>query len=262
VDSALYTGHVRHRRNEGVSHSFRYSVFMVLLDLDELDRVFLGRWLWSTKRPAPAWFRREDYFGDPNAPLSASARDAVESELGWRPTGPIRLLTNLRYFGYRMNPVSFYFCYDPPGKRVDALILEVTNTPWGERHVYVVDTRMTRREARFDKAMHVSPFFEMDYVYRCRFSIPGNRLGIRIESWRNGNRSFDATLGLRRAPVTGWTLAYALARYPFMTAKVAVAIYWQAFTLTRLGAHYYPHPDKTDSSRLNEEQNDERTGHA
>ena len=138
MQSCLYNGWVRHRRFAPRAHAFRYRLFMAYLDLTELDHVFRGRWFWSTRRPALAWFRRADYLGNPSVPLDQAVRDAVERDTGMRPRGPIRLLTHLRYFGHGFNPVSFYYCFDPADTRVETIVAEITNTPWAERHAYVL----------------------------------------------------------------------------------------------------------------------------
>ena len=117
---------------------FRYPLFMAYLDLDELPELFDGRLLWSARRPAVAWFRRADYLGAPGTPLDEAVRELVLERTGIGLDGPIRLLTHLRYLGHCFNPVSFYYCYDPPGERVRAVVAHVTNTPWGERHAYVL----------------------------------------------------------------------------------------------------------------------------
>jgi DUF1365 family protein len=106
MNSAIYTGVVRHRRHEPVSHAFQYRMFQLYLDLDELPHILDPFWLWSSRRPAIAWFRRKDHFGDPARPLVDCVRDEVESATGTRPCGPILMLTNLRYFVYAINPVS------------------------------------------------------------------------------------------------------------------------------------------------------------
>ncbi len=115
MNSALYVGQVRHRRLSP-RHEFRYRIFQVYLDLSELDGVFRERWLWSTSGPNVAWFRRKDHLGDCAVPLERAVRDLVEQRTGRRPSGPIRLLTHLRYLGFVMNPVSFYYCFDVVGK--------------------------------------------------------------------------------------------------------------------------------------------------
>ena len=211
------------------------------LDLDELPTLFDGRWLWSSDRPNVAWFRRADHLGPADVPLATAVRELVLREIGRRPVGPVRLLTHLRYFGYVINPVSFYWCHDRDGA-VDAVVAEVHNTPWGERHCYVLDARGAGPDGTFRvrtrKAMHVSPFLDMDYDYRFRIGAPGDRLSVGIENDRDGTRVFEASLALRRR-----SLAASLSRHPFQTAEVAVAIYRQAFRLWWKRVPFHAHPE-------------------
>lgn len=245
MESCLYEGRVVHRRFRPVAHAFEMPLYLLYLDLAELDEVFRGRWLWSATRPALARFRREDHLGDPRVPLDHAVRDLVEARTGARPAGPIRLLTHLRYAGYVINPVSFHFCFDGGGRDVTAIVADVTNTPWGDRHQYVIPVarpgRVQRAESR--KELHVSPFHPMELTYRWRFALPSESLSIRIETL-DGEPTplFDAALALRRREITGASLARALARHPFMTLRVAAGIYWQALRLHRKGARYHRHP--------------------
>ena len=144
MHSAVYTGRLRHRRFGPVPHAFSYGITLLWLDLAELDDVFRGRWLWSVRRPALARFRREDYLGGDGQPLDVAVRDRVARETGRRPKGPIRLLTQIRMLGFCFNPVSFYYCYDEHDTRVEAIVAEITNTPWNERHAYVLRTDARR----------------------------------------------------------------------------------------------------------------------
>ena len=155
------------------------------LDLAELPGVLDPYPLWSARRRAPARFRREDFMGDPARPLDECARDAVEAETGARPAGPVRLLAGLRYLGHSFNPVSFYYCFDSAGERVEAVVADVENIPWGERHAYVL--ARGEREGpvlsdELDKTLHVSPLMGMDQTYGFRASEPGERLAVHIES--------------------------------------------------------------------------------
>jgi uncharacterized protein len=244
--SALYEGTVRHRRLTPRPHAFTYRVFLCYLDLDELPSLFDGRWFWSARRPAPVWFRRADYLGDPSVPLDTAVRDLVEERTGRRPTGPIRLLTHLRTLGYVQNPVSFYYCFAADGETLETVVAEVTNTPWGERHAYVIARPVVgsvSRTIRFPKAFHVSPFLPMELAYEWRFTLPGERLTVAMADLSDGERVFEAALDLERRPITGRSLASALLRFPWMTARVVAAIYWQAFRLWWRGTPFYPHPD-------------------
>ena len=254
MHSALYPGWVRHRRHAPRAHAFAYRLFMVWLDLAELETVFRGRWFWSTRRPSLAWFRRRDYLGDPGVPLDQAVRDRVEQETGRRPAGPIRMLTHLRYFGICFNPVTFYYCYDAADTRVETIVAEVTNTPWNERHAYVLgdhqdEGRGRAMRFRFDKRFHVSPFVGMDVAYDWRFSAPGRTLAVHMEDWQGGSRLFDATLALERREIGTASLAHALIDFPFMTAKVLAGIYWQALRLWLKRVPFHTHPKKLAPTR-------------
>ena len=242
MESCLYEGRVRHRRHRPAAHAFAMPLFLVYLDLAELDRVFAGRWLWSTRLPAFARFRRADHLGDPALPLDAAVRDLVEARTARRPRGPIRLLTHLRYAGFAMNPVSFYYCFDEAGVELSAIAADVTSTPWRERHVYVLPVDGAGK-IEAPKQLHVSPFHPMDLSYRFRFTRPGESLAVRIEA-RDGEAEplFDASLALRRVPISTASLARALVRHPLLTARVAANIYWQALRLHGKGVPYHPHP--------------------
>lgn len=245
--SCLYEGVVRHRRFTPVEHEFRYRMFQLYLDLSELPEVFDGHSLWSARGPALAWFRRKDHLGDPAVPLVDAVRDLVRSETGTAPEGPVTLLTHLRYFGYVMNPVSFYYLWDAAAERVETIVAEVHNTPWGERHCYVLpaaDSLAPSPRSRFRrrKAFHVSPFLSMDYEYDWRFSRPGGTLSVQMENLRDGRPHLDVTLTLKRRPFSTGNLTRALLRYPFMTGKVIAAIYWQALRLKLKRVPFVPHP--------------------
>ncbi len=254
MNSAVYEGWVAHTRRAPVDHRFRYRIFMMYLDLAELDDVFRGRWLWSVRRPNLAWFNRRDHLGDPDRPLDDCVRDLVETSSGVRPSGPIRLLTHLRYFGYVMNPVSFFYCFDAADERVETIVAEVHNTPWGERHCYVLDPSQNessspnRLRYRFDKAFHVSPFMSMEQTYAWRFSPPDETLSVSMQNIENDERIFDATLALERRALNGATLARMLGGYPFMTGKVIAAIYLQAARLWWKRCPFVPHPDRPESN--------------
>jgi len=262
MHSCLYEGQVRHRRFAPREHAFRYRLFMVYLDLNEIEQVFRGRWLWSATRPALARFHRADYLGDPAVPLDEAVRERVAQETGRRPTGPIRLLTHLRYFGYGFNPVSFYYCFDAADQHVETVVAEITNTPWNERHAYVLsDTqnqgRGTMKRFRFDKRFHVSPFMEMALGYDWRLSAPGEALHVHMQNFRDGKLMFDATLALARRELTAASRARVLFAFPLMTLKVIGAIYWQALRLLlkRVPLHNHPKklavPVRTDTKPVN-----------
>jgi len=234
TESALYEGFIRHRRHTPVEHEFRYRIFMSYLDLDELPGVLDRVPLWSGRRPAPSWYRRSDFMGPGAVPLKQAVTDAVQERTGRRPAGPVRMLTSVRTFGHLFNPISLYYCFDEAGERVVAVAAEVSNTPWGERHVYA----FAGLRSRVAKSFHVSPFLGMAADYDLRATTPGRRLQVHVESTSGGQTHFDATLSLERRELS----AAPLARYPLQSLRVVAGIYAHAARLKLKGAPYHPHP--------------------
>jgi len=242
--SALYEGTVRHRRFDVREHEFSYRLHMAYVDLDELPALLGGRLVASP--PGVVRFRRSDYLGDPAVPLAESVRRLVGERLGSRPGGPIRMLANLRVLGHCFNPVAFYYCFDAAGERPVALVAEVTNTPWGERHAYVLgrdpDASGGAIEGRVAKHLHVSPFMGMDHVYEWRMADPDQRLAVHIASRRGDHVAFDATLAMTRRELTPRSLATLTLRQPAMSMRVLARIYRQALVLRLKGVRAHPHP--------------------
>jgi DUF1365 family protein len=248
----IYTGTIRHRRFRPVEHAFSYRLFELLLDVDRLDEVFEQTWLWSRERFNLASFRRADYLGDAAQPLGESVRDAI-AELGApRPDRHHRIwmLTHLRYFGYCFNPVTFYYAVAPDGT-LSSVLGEITNTPWLERHRYLVhagdDPELGRREGTvlrrsFGKDFHVSPFFGMEQRYDWRFTVPDSSLAVHMENFEGDEKVFDATLTMQARPWSRRSRLGALLRFPAMTGAVWLGIHWQALRLWRKRVPVQPHP--------------------
>jgi DUF1365 family protein len=235
--SCFYEGWVRHRRFAPTPHEFRYPLFLTYLDLAEIDVLDGG--LWSTKSPALAWYRRADYLGDPERPLDECVRELVRQRLGKAATGPVRMLAHVRYFGLLFNPVTFYWCFGADD-RVEAIVAEVRNTPWNERHCYVLDPEEGRAGAT--KAFHVSPFLPMDLDYRFALTSPSQELVVHIDALRGATKMLDATLRMSRVQIRPSSRLRMLIRYPVMTGQVLAAIHFEALRLWRKKTPYFPHP--------------------
>ena len=243
--SSIYEGVLVHTRfGPGPTHSFRYRVAMPLLDLAEVGDVMGLHPAWSSRRPAPVRFRREDFLGDPATSLDGAVRDLVGERTGRRPEGPVAVLANLRTWGWLFNPVSLYFCADPGPNAGDAgpvssLVADVENTPWHDRYAYVVGPPGVHR---FAKELHVSPFLPTGLDYRLRYAAPGERLTVGLDALVGDRRLFGATLSLRRRAIDRAALGRLLWNYPAMTHRVTAGIYAQAARLWLKGAPFFPHP--------------------
>jgi DUF1365 family protein len=253
MHSCLYEGYLQHRRLTPAEHVFRYRLYLVYLDLDELPSVLNGGYGLSRARFSPASFLRKDHVGDPQVPLADVVRGLVEQRTGCRPAGPIRLLTLLRNWGHYFSPLSLYYCFDANGQKLDTVVAEVTNTPWHERHWYVLwnGNRIEGSSPlRFHhpKSFHVSPFMDMDMSYEWHLVEPGSGLNVTIVNTRGEERLFDVSLVLQRRELGRGTILRTLARYPWMTGRVVQAIYWQAIRLWWKKCAYYPHPKSSQQS--------------
>ncbi len=250
MHSAIYKGRVRHQRFTPVHHEFDYALFMMYLDLDELPNLFDNTRLWSNGGWGLARFRRRDHLKDhapPTQDLRQAVRDLVRARTGSTPSGPIRLLTHLEYFGHRFNPVSLFFCFDDRSEHLEAIVVEINNTPWGEQHCYVHPTHDRSRRGKalcfeFEKEFHISPFMAMNMQYIWTFSKPAEHFAVVMDTMNNGEKHLNATMQMQRTELTAASLNRALFRYPLMTTRVLAAIYWQALRLRLKGCPRYTHP--------------------
>lgn len=237
LNSAIYQGVVFHQRHRHVHHAFKYPVFMMYLDLDELDEVFSKSIFWSYRKPNLVRMKAEDYFYDPEqGSIKATVMDFIKRETGNDFSGKICLLTNLRFMGFLINPISCYFCFDEYDKLV-YLVAEVTNTPWKERKHYLLELDESNDiySRLFKKQLHVSPFMENDMTYLWKSNRPEKQLNhvlnISLENFYQGNLAFKAGLRLERQEITAFNLNSVVIRFPFLCVKIVMAIYWQALRL-------------------------------
>jgi DUF1365 family protein len=247
--SAIYEGSVRHRRFAVRSREFTYPLAMAYIDLDELPKLLGGRLL--RRWPGIVRFRRRDYFGDRDRPLADEIRELVRSQTGSEPSGPIRMLTHLRSFGHCFNPVSFYYCFDPD-EQLQAVVADVTNTPWGEKHAYVLPRSGSSKVLTGESAkkMHVSPFMGMDQRYTWRAADPGETIAIHIDSHENGSKVFDATLKLpKRRPLDRRSLARVTARFPAATLRNIMLIYGHAIVIWIRRVPWHRNPSSAKKGR-------------
>lgn len=247
LNSAIYHGNVRHRRLQPKGHAFNYRLFMLYLDLQELDHAFDNCRFFSYNKKNLAYLKRCDYIGPPELSLYQSACDFVSGQTGTAFNGRIMLLTHLRYFGFTINPISCYYCFNQ-NDELQYIIAAVTNTPWNETHHYLIPANSKgETKHQFAKTHHVSPFMPLDMQYHWYSNNPDKRLNLHLENWQNEKKIFDATLAMKKQPLTAKNLNRQLVHFPLMTVKIASAIYWQALKLALKGMKFYSHPKKSNN---------------
>lgn len=244
--SAIYRGRITHRRLEPKRHEFDYPLYMLYLDLGELDGLFAGSRLWSSTRAAPVRFKRSDFLGDPDVPLADAVREVVAAQSAEPARGPIRLLTNVRGLGYIFNPISVYYCFDESGQRLTHVVADVTNTPWRQSHAYVFEAPASGGQLRgtVRKQMHVSPFLDMDFEYEVFATEPADELHLSVANRRNDRTHFVADLRLHRRPANNAQLRRAFTRHPAMAGSAVAHIYLQALIMRVKGFRWHSNPSK------------------
>ena len=244
--TGLYRGRLWHRR-ESPAHEFDRDMLLARVDVDAVDAAPKGGL--QLVRGWPISLRAKDHLPDPKSPgrsLAERARSLVESVTGSAPRGRLQLISQPRAFGLTFNPVSFIYCLD--GDRIQTVIAEVTNTPWGERHAYVLSAGETLADGQIcfesPKALHVSPFFEMDLQYSFAFEPPGKRLRLSITNHREDLPVFTAGLALDRIASIGESMSPKVFRHAWMPGETLIGIYYQAALLAWKRTPFHPHPSK------------------
>lgn len=250
MKSCIYKGKVRHRRFETKAHAFNYQLYMMFINLDELPTLFNNYRGWSSKQTQRAFahFRRTDHFGDPKQPLKQAVSDLVKQEADLSLEGDIYMLTHFRYFGYVFNPLCLYYCLDKANENIVAIVAEVSNTPWNEKHCYVLTANQgsdKKHRYRHPKAFHVSPFLKMNMDYHWHLHKPSKNLFVHLENRRGHEKLFDATMLLEREPINQKNLTRVLCAYPVMTLQIIFAIHFEALKLWLKGIKYIPYKKKS-----------------
>lgn len=259
ISPGFYRGRLWHRRDQP-AHAFSRDLLLALANVDEIDAAengelgLAGRW--------PISLRREDHFssvpgcrsGAHPPTLRRSVAEFVERTVGRVPSGAMFLLSQPRCFGLAFDPVSFVYCMGRDG--IEAVVAEVTNTPWGERTVYVLSDLERDGEGEIrcvmPKEMHVSPFFGMDHDYVFSLREPGERLHLSIANHRGARRVFEAGFELRRVVGFGGAPPASVLRHALMPYETLFGIYSQAARLAWKRAPFHPHPSRRGVLRPSE----------
>lgn len=240
--SALYVGHVMHRRMRPRTHRLRYRIFSLLLDLDEIDALAKRLRFLSHNRFNLFSFHDRDYAEGLTQTLRAQVEQHLASAGLNLSGGRIRLLTMPRILGFAFNPLSVYFCFEAAGA-LRAILYEVNNT-FGERHSYLLPVEQVDGAIRQEcvKHFHVSPFMGMDMRYAFRVTPPGERLAIAITGSDHDGPLITAIHSAERQPLTDAALLRAFATHPLLTLNVVGGILWEALKLWAKGVPVHDRP--------------------
>ena len=237
----IHEGTVRHRRYGVKPHDFRMSIRMPCVNVDRIQEVCRLSRFWSSNQENLASWQQRDFGFDEHRSIGDEIRDRIHRTLGFSDISNVYLLAHPRYFGHQFNPVSFYFAHNAEGV-LQAIVTEITNIPWGERHAYVHDCSNGQRSFDFAKQFHISPFLEMDHRHQWRFHWTDRHFAVHMENHAHGERKFDATFATSKVPLTAEGLRRCLWGTPLATVRVVAGIYWHAMQVWRKGNPYIKHP--------------------
>lgn len=250
--AAVCAGAVVHRRRHPTVHEFTAPLSQVWIDPDDPDALCGRHPLWSATRPAPARFRRADYGATTSGSLADGVRDALSPVLGSGPVGAVRMLTQVRRWGWLFNPITVYVAWDSDPELPVGAVLEVTNTPWKERHRYPVALAPPNAAgwmtATTDKVLHVSPFLDEAFRYDLRLRGSHERIEFDLDIVpHDGDEPTILTaMSVDRRPATRESLGAELRTNPFPTHRVSLGIHAQAVRLWRKRVPFVPHPSKRE----------------
>jgi DUF1365 family protein len=240
MESAICTGVVSHERFTPTQHAFEYGIAMMWLNLDEVNQLAHSVKGFSNCRTAAFEYRRSDYLGDPSLPLKQAviARINALSDTSNHLSGDVFLLGQARHFGLYFSPVNFYFLRNKVSGEFTHMLAEVSNTPWNERHHYLVDLA---RQENTPKAFHVSPFNPVDMVYKWHIQRPSEAFSVGLSCYKK-NKHFTAIMHLKQNSLNSNTVRSVIKSIPNMTLRTVIGIYWQAVKLWIKRTPVYSHP--------------------
>lgn len=254
MNTGTLRGKITHARRSPHRHVFTYDMAWHVVDLNAIEQwVSQGRfrkhnqWAWNS-------IHDRDYVDRSSSASIANKLQAYLAKQGLVGCDRLYLMTHPRFMGFGFNSVSFYFCYQ--GEEIKAIVSEINNTPWQEKHLYyhpIEDNSVNQWRFVFDKSFHISPFVEMGISYDWQFNLDQEGFGVAMKLSRSGEPIMSVLLN------TEWNKPEADHQRPFFSGqalKMWLAIYWQAFRLwlKRTPVHEHPKTRSQKAKRVNNEQ--------
>jgi len=233
-------GSTTHIRRGAVDNRFRYGVDYLLIDPSEAK----GPALFSRNRRNLLSIHDADHGGAPGQGRGLAWVAEVLAAQGQPTPARVLLLAQPRVLGHVFNPVAFWLCLDAENN-LRCVIAEVTNT-YGDRHCYLCakpdgSTITPQDEIDAQKIFHVSPFQPIAGLYRFRFDLRADRIGVWIDYSHGEGGVYTNLIGPRR-PLTNRGILAACLRRPFGSRRVLALIHWQALKLALKGVGFRSRP--------------------
>ena len=230
-DSYIYNGEVIHKRFKPKVHYFRYKVFSLLIDLDELNTLNdLIPYFSYNRFNLISFYDKDHGYRDGSSLKQWVIKNLKDAGINDQEIN-IKLLCYPRIFGYVFNPLSVFFVYDK-SKSLIAILYEVKNT-FGEQHTYVfpINSYQNIIENNCIKKFFVSPFMDLKSEYFFKILIPGNKLSVVIDQRDSEGKLLFASQDGKRCELTSKNLLFSYLKHPLMTFKIISAIHFEALRL-------------------------------
>ena len=230
-NSCIYIGNVIHKRFKPKKHFFKYSVFSLFLDLDEINELDEKISFFSyNKFNILSFFDKDHGYRD-----GSSIKDWLIKILQQKNISSnnikIKILCYPRIFGYVFNPLSIFFIYDT-NSNPTAILYEVKNT-FGEQHTYIfkIDIKNQQISNNCKKKFYVSPFMDLESKYFFKVLIPNERLSVIIDQRDKEGKLLFASQDGERVKISSKNLLISYLKHPLMTLKIISAIHYEALKL-------------------------------
>ena len=229
-NSKIYTGKVIHKRFKPKEHYFKYNVFSLLIDLNELEEINKYIKFFSYNKFNIISFYDKDHGDRDGSSIKLWVKKNLRNIGIMKEDIRIKLLCYPRIFGYVFNPLSTYFIYNKHSELI-SIFYEVKNT-FGEQHTYIFKAQDEKTvQNKCKKKFYVSPFIEMDCEYHFKTLNPREQLSVVInQNDKDGKLLFASQDGISK-DFNNKNLILSYLTHPLMTFKIIGAIHYEAFKL-------------------------------
>jgi len=235
--SCLYVGSVIHKRFKPKEHFFKYKVFSLYLNLDEIDQVQKKIPFFSYNKFNLISFYDKDHGERDGSSLKLWVKKKLNEVGIANEIKSVNLLCYPRIFGYVFNPLSVFYVYNNNNDLI-SILYEVKNT-FGEQHTYVFKVKNDNLlQHNCEKKFHVSPFIEMNCSYFFRILKPADKISVIIDQYQLNEKILYASQDGKRKDFTTSELIKSYLKHPLMTFKIIAAIHFEAFKLWTKGIRF------------------------